>query len=148
MAKSLQLKYAIWLYLLLNWTAVAYAAENPLVEGLEAIPGKAIAYVLALSVVGGAAGTLTKLARPDIVIRSLGLEISKDVATSVLAGILMFFATSWTPWVTFWPQAIAITMAGYGGSKTLDLALNDGFFPWMRSVAQRVLGVKPDGGAS
>lgn len=134
MAKSYQLKYAALIYLGVFWCAVAYAAENPLVEGIEAIPGKAVLYVLALSIVGGAAGTLTKLARPDIVVHNLALEIAKDVLTSIVAGLLAFFFTSWSNSISFWPQAILITMAGYGGSKVLDMALADGFIPWFQRM--------------
>lgn len=137
-AKSLQLKKAIWAYLLVNWSVVAYAAENPLVQGIEAIPVKAFLYVLALSVVGGAAGTLTKLTRPDIVVRNLPLEISKDMMASIVAGMLAFFFSSWWNGINFWLQAGLVTLAGYGGSKVLDAALADGFFPWMQRVFGKV----------
>lgn len=147
MAKSLQLKHAIWVYLCFWWSAVAYAAENPLVEGIEAIPLKAMIYVFALSIVGGAAGTLTKLSRPEIIVRNLTLEITKDIMASLVAGMLVFFFTSW--WkedMNFWLQAAAVTMAGYGGSKVLDLALADGFLPWLQRVFGRAA-QKDNGGA-
>lgn len=143
MAKSYQLKTAALAYLGFFWCTLVYAAENPLVAGLESIPAKAILYVLALSVVGGAAGTLTKLTRPDIVVRHLPLEIAKDVFMSVLAGLLMFFFTSWVPSVSFWPQAILITMSGYGGSKVIDMAFTDGAFPFMRDLVRRVFNITP-----
>lgn len=122
---------------------LAYAAENPLVIGIESIPLKAIGYVLMLSIVGGMAGTLTKLARPDIVVRNLPLEIAKDVITSIVAGMLAFFFTSWSDAISFWPQAIAITMAGYGGSKVLDIMLVDGAMPWFRDLMHRIFNIKP-----
>lgn len=143
MAKSLQLKYAIWACLFLNWGAVAYAAENPLVEGLESIPIKALGYVLALSIVGGTAGTLTKIARPDVLVRNLPLEITKDMLASVVAGLLVFFVTMWWEGVNFWLQAALVTMAGYGGSKVLDMMLIDGAMPWFRQFMQRVFNVTP-----
>lgn len=143
MAKSVQLKWAIWVYLSLTWISVAYAAENPLVAGIEAIPLKAVLYVFALSIVGGAAGTLTKLARPDIVVRNLPLEISKDVLTSLVAGLLAFFFTSWWDGFSFWPQAIAITVAGYGGSRILDMLLADGALPWLTTLLGRLSGRQP-----
>lgn len=143
MAKSLQLKYAIWACLILNWGAVAYAAENPLVQGLESIPLKAVGYVLAMSVIGGTAGTLTKLARPDIVVRNLPLEITKDMLASVVIGMLVFFFTSWWAGVNYWLQAAMITMAGYSGSKGLDMLLIDGAMPWFRQFVQRVLNIAP-----
>lgn len=148
MAKSLQLKHAIWIYLFLNWGAVASAAENPLVEGLEAIPLKAMVYVLALSVIGGTAGTLTKIARPDIVVRNLPLEITKDIFASIVAGLLAFLFSSWWNGVNFWLQAGLITIAGYGGSKALETMFAEGAVPWFKNFMQRVFNVAPkDGGA-
>lgn len=147
MAKSLQLKYAIWAYLIFNWGAVAYAAESPLVAGLESIPIKALGYVLALSVIGGTAGTLTKIARPDIAIGNLPLEITKDMSASIVAGVLAFFFTSWfKEGFNFWLQAALVTMAGYGGSKVLDVMLIDGALPGLREFMQRVLNIKPKDG--
>lgn len=138
MAKSSQLKYAIWAYLMLTWSAMAYAAENPFVDGLDSIPQKAIAYVFGLAIIGGAAGTLAKLARPDVVVPNLPLEIVKDIMASLVAGMLAFFVTSWIDKFDFWLTAIAITMAGYGGSKVLDFALVEGFMPWLRDLLRRV----------
>lgn len=143
MAKSLQLKYAIWACLILNWGAVAYAAENPLVEGIESIPIKALGYVLALSIVGGTAGTLTKIARPDVLVRNLPLEITRDMLASIVAGLLVFFVTMWWEGVNFWLQAALVTMAGYGGSKVLDMMLIDGAMPWFRQFMQRVFNITP-----
>lgn len=151
MAKSFQLKHAVWVYVFLNWSAVAYAAENTMVEGIESIPAKAIAYVLSLSIVGGAAGTLTKLARPDVAVRNLPLEITKDIFASVVAGMLAYFFTNWKSTggvaMDFWLQAALVTIAGYGGSKILDLVLVDGFVPWIKSFLQRVFGIVPKDGS-
>jgi len=144
-AKSYQLKHAALAYLALFWCTFVYAAENPLVAGLESIPAKALLYVLVLSMVGGAAGTLNKLSRNDIVIKYLGLEIIKDVFMSILAGFIMFFFTSWTPAVSFWPQAILITFAGYGGSKVIDMIFTDGAFPAIRTFARRVFNITDKG---
>lgn len=144
MAKSVQLKWAIWIYLLLNWTAVAYASESPFVAGIETIPVKAVAYVFGLAIIGGAAGTLTKLSRPDIVVRNLPLEITKDIVASLAAGLLVFFFTSWWDNINFWLQAAFVTMAGYGGSKVLDLALADGFLPWLQRAFGRNVDAAPN----
>lgn len=144
MAKSSsQLKQAIWAYLCVQWSAVAYAAEHPLVAGIESIPLAAMLYVFALSIVGGAAGTLTKLARPEIQVRNLPLEIAKDIVASIAAGMLVFFFTSWWKDVNFWLQAALVTMAGYGGSKVLDLALADGFLPWLQRAFGRTTAEPP-----
>lgn len=129
MAKSLQLKIALILHVLFTWNAFAYAAEeNAFVAGIESIPIKAIGLVVFISFVGGSASTLTKIARPDIAVRSLTLEICKDMVCSVAAGLLIFLFTSWWTW-NFWGQAAMILLAGYGGSKVLDFSLAEGFFP-------------------
>lgn len=145
MAKSLQLRYAAWYILIVQWAgwSTAYAAENPLVTGIEAIPIKAFIYVLALSIIGGTAGTLAKLSRNDIVVRNLPLEIAKDIVASLVAGLLVFFFSSWWESINFWLQAALVTMAGYGGSRVLDVALVDGFFPWMQRVFGRVHTTEP-----
>jgi hypothetical protein len=138
-AKSLQqLKFAIWVNILLTWSAVAYAAENPFVAGVDAIPLKAIVYVLALAFVGGLAGTLTKLAKPDVIVRNLPLEISKDMVSSIVSGILAFLFSSYLDNINFWLQAAFITIAGYGGSKVLDMALADGLTPFLQRVFGKV----------
>lgn len=144
MAKSLQLKIAILLHLLLTWCTFAYAAEeNSFVAGLESIPLKAIGLVLFISVVGGSASTLTKIARPDVVVRSLALEISKDMVCSIAAGMLLFLFTSWWTW-NFWGQATMILLAGYGGSKVLDFSLSEGFFPALaRALGRTAESTKP-----
>ena len=137
MAKSLQLKIAILLHLLLTWSAFAYAAEeNSFVAGIESIPLKAIGLVLFISVIGGSASTLTKIARPEVVVKSLVLEISKDMVCSVAAGMLLFLFTSWWTW-NFWGQATMILLAGYGGGKVLDFSLAEGFFPGLARALGR-----------
>lgn len=141
MAKSLQLNYAIRAYLLLTWSAMAYAAESPLVVGIEAIPPRALVYVFGLAIIGGAAGTLTKLSRPDVVVRSLPLEICKDILASIVAGMMSFFIASWFNKLDFWAMAASITMAGYGGSKLLDFALVEGVMPMLRDFFRRVFNV-------
>lgn len=117
---------------------MAYAAESPFVAGLDAIPPKAIIYVLGLAIIGGAAGTLTKLCKPDTVVRNLPLEIVKDLMASIVAGLLAFFFTSWASALGFWIMAGSITLAGYGGSKVLDIALGEGLLPWVRDFMRRV----------
>lgn len=139
MAKSYQLNFAGRIILVMWWSStVAIAAEHPLVTGIESIPLTAMMYVIALSVVGGAAGTLTKLSRPDVIVHNLPLEITKDIVASLVAGILAFFFSSWFDTINFWLQAALVTMAGYGGSKVLDFALADGFFPWLSRVFGKV----------
>ena len=144
MAKNVQLKYAVQAYLLLTWSAFAYAAENPFVAGIESIPARAIVYVLGLAVIGGAAGTLTKLSRPDTVVRNLPLEICRDILASVVAGMLVFFFTSSVKWFDFWLMAAMVTLAGYGGSKVLDLMLVDGALPALRNLIQRIFNITPN----
>ena len=144
MAKNVQLKYAVQAYLLLTWSAFAYAAESPFIAGIESIPARAFVYVLGLAVIGGAAGTLTKLSRPDTVVRNLPLEICRDILASVVAGMLVFFFTSSVKWFDFWLMAALVTLAGYGGSKVLDLLLVDGALPALKNLIQRIFNITPN----
>jgi hypothetical protein len=136
-AKSLQLKTAIWLWAMVLWGSAAYAAETDLAKGLEAIPFAAIKYVLIFSFIGGVVGTLNKITNPNIVVQRVWLEVLKDLMSSLLAGMLAFFFTSWMP-ISFWIQAALITLAGVGGSKILDRMLEGGMFPWIDRLFGRI----------
>jgi hypothetical protein len=67
---------------------------------------------------------------------------------SVVAGMLVFFFTSWWDAINFWLQAALITIAGYGGSKTLDTLFADGAVPWFKNFMQRVFNVAPKDGSA
>lgn len=137
MAKSLQLKTAIWAWLLVFWCSVAYAAETDLAKGLESIPFGAIKYVLIFSFIGGAVGTLNKITNPAVNVKRVWLEVLKDMLSSLLAGMLVFFFTSWSP-ISFWIQAALITLAGVGGSRVTDRMIEGGFFAWIDRVFGKV----------
>lgn len=141
MATSLQLTRAIWVYILVTWSAVCYAAESmTLAKGLGSIPLEDIGTALSLAIVGGITGTLAKLSRPDHGVKKLSLEIVKDVMSSLVVGMLAFFFSSYWEGVDIWVQAGAILLAGYGGSKVLDVAMDDGAIPWFRAFLGRVIG--------
>lgn len=138
MAKSLQLKFALLVHLFITWTAFAYASDpKDFVAGIESIPLDAFKYVAGVSFAAGSAATLIKVARPDIVIRNLVLEVIKDLVSSVVAGMLVFFFTSWMG-LSMWPQLGLILMAGFGGTRVLDMALAEGFFPWLSKAMGRL----------
>lgn len=137
MAKSMQLRTAFWCYLMVFWSAAAYAAENSFAAGMESIPFQSIKYVLFLAAIGGAAGTLNKVSNPDLQVRSIWLEIIKDIFASLVVGLIIFFFTSWTT-LNFWIQAGLITIGGFGGTKTLDHALVNGLFPWIGRIFGKV----------
>lgn len=140
MGKSIQLKLCALVHLFIIATAFAYAADaKEFVAGIEAIPLDAFKYVAVVAFAAGTGATLIKVARPDIVVRSLPLEIAKDLFCSVLAGTLVFAFTSWLG-LTMWPQLILILMAGFGGTQVLDVALAKGFFPWLSVVLGRLSG--------
>lgn len=151
MAASLQLKIAIWFYILTSWTVVVYAAEqDKFSTGIEAIPFESFKYVLIIVAISGTAATLTKLTKthdpnlpPPPPIKNLPLEIVKDAVTSFAAGVFAFLVTSWWEGVDFWMQAIIIFIAGYGGSRALESVFNEGFMPWMRGVFDRILNRHP-----
>lgn len=143
MAKLVQLKIAILLHLLVTWSAVAYAADTTsFVSGIESIPLQALGYVAGIAFASGSAATLIKVARPDIIVRNLFLEVVKDLVSSVVAGMLVFFFTSWMG-TTIWPQLGLILLAGFGGTRVLDVALADGFFPWLSKAMGHTLESMP-----
>lgn len=145
MAKSgAQLRWAFRFYVMLTWSAVCYAAEvRTLSQGLSTIPVQDIGIVLVLSVVGGATGTLVKLTKKEVVIVNMMLEVAKDTMASLVVGLLAFFFTSWWEGISLWAQAGLILLGGYGGSKVLDVMLDEGGIPWLRMIFSRLLG-KPD----
>lgn len=142
MAKSsAQLKAGIWIYILLTWSVACYAAESrTLAQGLSTIPLQDIGIVLVLSVVGGITGTLVKLTKKDVVIVNMALEIAKDTMASIVVGLLAYFATNWWENINLWAQAVLILLGGYGGSKVLDVLLDEGGIPWLRLVFGRLFG--------
>lgn len=139
MAKSVQLKIAIWFYLCAFWCAAAYAAETDLAKGIESIPFAAIKYTIMFSLIGGAANTLNKITKTDIQIKSVWLEVVKDMFCGMAAGMLVFLLVSWTP-MPFTIQAALITLGGAGGSRVIDRGVEDGLFGWMGDVFKRLLG--------
>lgn len=141
MAKNvMQLRQIIWLHLLLCWASVVLASEPSFVEGIETVPLKAFGYVFVLSVLGGMAATIPKILLPQSAnIRSMWLEVIKDVVCSFVAGLLIFFFATWQKWP--WAlQCLLFLLGGAGNAKFIDIALNNGFFP---RVAQ-ALGKVPD----
>lgn len=147
MAKNTQLKRVLWAYLLCCWASVVYASELSFAEGIESVPFKALGYVLGLSVLGGMAGTLPKIVNPAITINNVWLEMLKDTISSIAAGLLIFFFTIWREWP--WSlQCLLILLGGAGGTKVLDLALNNGLLPgvaaWLSSKGPGVPPPQPD----
>lgn len=148
MAKSTQLKYlayTAWLLGMLSFSMVVYAAENDkFATGMDAIPFGALKYVLYLVLLSGVLSTLVKLCKPNPpIVRSLTLEIAKDAVGSLAAGVVAYLFTSWvdsaiTP-VNFLAQAIIIFFAGYGGSRWIESAYEDGFLAWTKGIIRRVL---------
>jgi uncharacterized BrkB/YihY/UPF0761 family membrane protein len=138
MRHSLQLKQLCWAWLASFWTASAWAAQATFVGDLAAIPPAAVAVSALLAIIGGAAFTAQKMADPATVVKSVILEITKDILTSVVAGLLTFFLSSWAGFPAVL-QAACITLAGYGGSRVLERYLIAG----MARIDR--LGGKPEG---
>ncbi|VVD97286.1 hypothetical protein PIN31115_01915 [Pandoraea iniqua] len=78
------------------------------------------------SLLGGVAETLQNLTRVDSPpVRSVPLEVAKGLVVGVVVGLAAFFVSAWMEWK--WAlEALAITPAGYGGSRVLDAVLNRG----------------------
>jgi len=122
MPTPVQLKAFVSFWLLLFWSLAAYAAQATFVSDLRDIPPAAVAISILLACIGGAAWTASKLASPNVHVKSVPLEVVKDVLTSIVIGLLIFFAGSYFEWPSV-VQAGLITLGGYGGSRVLEPAL-------------------------
>ena len=129
MPTSIQLKSFLTLWLLLFWSVTAIAAQVTFVGDMRDIPPAAVAISVLLSIIGGAAYTASKIAATDIVVKSVPLEVLKDVLTSVVVGFLIFCLGSYLEWPSV-VQAGLITLGGYGGSRILEPALAT-FIKWI-----------------
>ncbi|NDP60090.1 MAG: hypothetical protein GZ090_12130 [Oxalobacteraceae bacterium] len=123
MRDSVQLKQICWAWLVSFWSVSAWAAQVTFAGDLASIPPAAIAVSVLLAIIGGAAFTASKMADPSSVVKSVALEIVKDILASVVAGLLTFFICSWLNFAAVL-QAACITIAGYGGSRVLERYLN------------------------
>jgi hypothetical protein len=145
-AKNVQLKYAILIYLALFWCATAYATEISLEQGLRSLSAFTMFAILTLSALGGAGATLVRMTSVTApIVRNLPLEIARDVVCSILAGFLGFLLSSWYKWEVWYPTAIIITVSGFGGSKVLEIYLDEGLIPFGKKWLRRLLGVKEEG---
>ncbi|ATQ74872.1 MULTISPECIES: phage holin family protein [Massilia] len=113
-----------WTWLLSSWDTSAIAATN-FASDLSSIPLDGVAVAVTLSLVGGAAGTLQKIASPDVVIKSLPLEIAKDILISLVAGLVTYSLCAWQE-IPLLLQPGCITIAAYGGSRVLERYLSAG----------------------
>ncbi|WP_186083680.1 phage holin family protein [Burkholderia gladioli] len=122
MPAVLNFKQLVTVLLLIFWAAAAYAAQVTFAHDVRDIPPAAVLISCLLAIIGGAAYTAQKIADPGITIKSVKLEIVKDVLTSIVVGLLAFFIGSYLQWDSML-QAGAITLGGYGGSRVLELVL-------------------------
>lgn len=138
MPASLQLKQLVWTLLLLFWSAAAMAAQATFANDLSDIPPAAIGISMLLAVIGGSAYTAQKIADPVTVVRNAGLEIVKDLLTSVVVGLCIFCLGSYLNWASV-VQAGLITLGGYGGSRVLEPAVA-AFIRWISRLGGSVGG--------
>ena len=138
MLDRLQLKQFIWAWLASFWSASAWAATATFASDLSKIPPAAVAVAIVLSLIGGAAATLQKIANPDFVVKNVSLEILKDIFGSLVAGLVTYSLCAWQE-LPLLLQPGCITIAGYGGSRVLERYLSAG----MASIDR--LGGKPEG---
>lgn len=142
MAKSLQLKFALGIHLLILWAATAYAAENDFTKGIASIPFQAIKYVVILSLIGGAANTLIKLAGDGPRVRSVWLEVLKDIFCGQVAGMLVFFFISPSDIEPLY-QCGAITLGAVAGSRLITKGVDEGLFAGFALLFNRITGKTP-----
>lgn len=144
MAKSVQLKDAIWIFIAGVWSAACYATERiTLAQGLSSIPLQDIGLALGLAIGGGFTGTLIKLAKENHGVKKLWLEIIKDLMSALLAGTLAYLGSIYIDNVSAPLQAIAILFAGLGGSKLLEIAMDEGIVAWLRGFINWFLRRQP-----
>jgi hypothetical protein len=107
------------------WSATAYAATHAEIAfgaDLASIPVIAYLITLILSGIGGSASTLQRLSvAPDL--SRWKLEVAKDLVCGMASGLVTFFFCEALGWSSV-SEAGAITIAGYGSSKVLDLFLS------------------------
>lgn len=118
-------KRLTWTWLLTFWSASAWAASSTFASDLSSIPVAAVVVAIALSLIGGAAATLQKIANPEVVVKSLALEIAKDILGSVVAGLVTYSLCAWQE-IPLLLQPGCITIAAYGGSRVLERYLSAG----------------------
>ena len=123
--RDLQLKQLCWAWLVMLWSASAAAAQVTFASDLSSIPPAAVAIAVVLSLLGGAGATLQKMASPETVIKSLRIEVSKDIVISLLAGLVTYSVCAWQE-VPLLLQPACIALAGYGGSRILERYLAAG----------------------
>lgn len=124
MRDYLQLKQVLWTGLAALWCTSAWAAQETFAHDITAISPGAVAVALALAFIGGLAYTTQKIARPDIVVVSVKLEVFKDLTNSLASGLCAFFLGAWIGLPPL-GQALLTTVAGYGGSRFLEQLLSE-----------------------
>ena len=125
MRNDLQLRKFVFAWLAAIWSVAAAAAQSTFAADMSSIPVEAVGWTILLSFIGGAAFTTNKISRPNIIVKSIPLEMTKDILMSLVAGLITFFLCSFGG-LPYWLQAACITLSGYGGSKVLDKYLSKG----------------------
>lgn len=138
MREILQLKKVCGLWLLAFWGSSAWAATATFASDLSSIPAAAVAVAVALSLIGGAASTLNKIANPEHVVTNMTLEVVRDIVSSVVAGVITYSVCAWQE-LPLMIQPAIITIAGFGGSRVLERYLSAGM-----SRIDRLGGGKPE----
>ena len=117
--------------LLAGWSAAVYAQQTTFGADIASIPIQALAYVVALSLIGGLAPALRRIKRSDCHRRALTAGVAQDLVTSVVAGLLAFFVTE-SAGIQSMAKAATITGAGWGGARFMHRVLDgwmDRIFP-------------------
>jgi len=120
-----RLKNAGWAWLATVWSASAWAANATFDSDISKIPLAAVAVALGLSLIGGAAATLRKIASPDIAIANLPLVVASDMLMSIVAGLVTYSVIAWRDFPLLL-QPACITIAAFGGSRVVDRYLGVG----------------------
>lgn len=149
MAKSIQLRIAMlvcWFFALTTCSAVVFAAEQERkIKGIEAIPFDDLKYIWPIITCAAILSTLTKMNKVDrLPVRSLPVEIAKDIFGSICAGGVTFLGLAWLHTAGYPVETagrfIIIFFMAYGGSRIIEIMYNEGLIVWGRGLIARVMG--------
>lgn len=137
MANNVQLRLAIWTYLISS-CCVTYAAELSLSDGLDTLTVKLISVSLGFAVLGGMASTIPKIIDPKVVVANKAAVMFKDIVWSFFAGMVILFFCIWRelPWPLTY---LLILVGGAGNAKIVDLAVNNKLAETMFSIIERIM---------
>jgi len=106
-----------------NANAAQNIAYGNFAADMEPISFALVMVSLGLAFIGGATFTAQKMSDPSTIVKSIPLEIIKDILASFVAGMMTFFLCEYFKVPTLL-QLAGILISGYGGSRILERYLS------------------------